>query len=151
MSTEETEETCIGCLRFIGFLLLIGLHIAEITVSTINYNTTTCSNADIILPVKWLLIGGIIGLASILFIISISIKLCIFGNESFPGLLVTLFNILLSFFLIIWAIIGGIMLYRYNQDCKPTSLRAMLAISAVERIFGGMHIIINMCERALKD
>lgn len=132
---ERYRENISNFFYFLVFLY----HIAEITISIRNYNTTPCYNLNLISPMTWLLLGGIKGICFSFTYILFIMKVFLPGIKS-RILILTWIDFIINVY---WSIIGLIIIGRDNQDCKPYSLQICLKFSVYLMITEALKYIVD--------
>ena len=118
-------------LRYILVLALCSaLPIAELVIGVQYENGNGCDNANLLRPVIYLIVAG-----SVMILILVMIFLYMFLDISDQSKnIIFIFVAILFPFYIWWSVIGTIVLWRDNIDCKPQTLHDMLWSSVIIRL-----------------
>lgn len=117
------------CVGVIVAALLIALPIAELVLGTKYLNANQCNIDLLMMPTTWLLVDGITGIVSGVFLLCAMI---LFFIAPEIGIMTAMCCFLpLQMFSFAWAIVGAVMLWRDNLSCEPRQLHDILWASII--------------------
>lgn len=123
--------------------VFLPLYIAELVIGLkyLNSPLNECHNASVVDPSVWLVVGSVTCIGCFVFFLCAVGYLVIKQSET-PFVFVILYQILQLLFSLAWTIVGAVMLWRDNLDCKPQELHDMLYASVIIRL---ILVFVNCC------